>query len=130
MPRLSKPKRPAYRAKKPKAKLSSDYKFYNSKAWRDYSRRFRYTCEICTAEGQHRDITPSSGNRGVVDHIVPVQQGGAKWDKRNHMGMCGHHHDKKRGLDSHGYIVRATDTAAGFIPEDRQEIILKLLTTK
>lgn len=73
------------------------------------------------------DITPSAkGNRGVVDHIVPIQQGGAKWDERNHMGMCGHHHNVKRGLEKHGYCVETTQGTGGLIPMDRNEIIDKL----
>ena len=98
-------------------------------------------CEVCEAIGVATDITPqprgyhispdgtrvSTSNRGVVDHIVPIQQGGSKWDADNHMGMCGEHHDKKRGKESHGYCVEAMQGRGGLIPRDRYEIIEALI---
>ena len=127
MPRLPKPEKPAYRPGKPKRKPSSDYKLYNSKRWRDTSKRTRTICEVCEAEGLITDITTGSHNRGVVDHIVPMQQGGAVWDADNHMGMCGHHHDIKRGKESHGFCVATAQGRDGLVPNDRQDIIDVLL---
>ena len=127
MPSLPKPQKPAYRAPKPKKKASSDYKFYNSQRWRNYSKRYRTTCEVCLSLNHQRDITPSAiGTRGVVDHIVPMQEGGSPWDANNHMGMCGEHHNIKRGLESHGYVVASMQGREGLIPKDRNEIIERL----
>ena len=144
MPKLPKPKKPNYLPDKPKRKPSSDYKTYNGTRWRNMSKRGRLSCgvcEVCQAEGMLTDITPQPrkklidrygnealiGNWGVLDHVVPVKQGGAWWDQRNHMGMCGHHHNVKRGLEKHGYCVETTQGAGGLIPMDRSEIVLKLI---
>ena len=131
MPRLPKPEKPAYRPDKPKPKLSSDqqsdYKMYNSLLWRNYSKRYRSTCEVCEGEGIHTDITSGAGTRGVVDHIVPIQQGGAIWDTDNHMGMCGTHHNAKRGKEAHGFSVATSQGRDGLVPQDRMDIIDVLL---
>jgi 5-methylcytosine-specific restriction endonuclease McrA len=141
MPSLPKTAKPTYLPAKAKAKPSSDYKFYNSQRWRNHSRRYRTTCEVCEREGLQRDITPKSRHSkfagsetttdpsawGVTDHIVQIQKGGAKWDERNHMGLCGDHHNQKRGLEAHGYAVKTTQGVGGLIPEDREDIINKLM---
>lgn len=122
MPRLPKPSKPAYRPKIPKRKPSPDYPFYNSKRWRNYSRRFRLLCEVCEGEGR-------TTAAAVTDHIIPIQQGGAKWDSDNHMGMCHHHHNSKRGYEKRGYVSASQEGRDGLVPQDRQSIIDKLLKT-
>lgn len=130
MPTIPKSKRPSYLPKRVKVLSSSqkaDQSFYNSKAWRNYSIRYRTTCEICLSLGMQVDITSGAiGTRGVVDHIVPMQQGGSPWDEANHMGMCGSHHNTKRGMESQGYCVRTTQGVEGLIPKDREEVIERL----
>lgn len=36
----------------------------------------------------------------VADHIVPIRQGGARFDLRNGQGMCETCHNRKRQLES------------------------------
>ena len=45
-------------------------------------------CVDCLEEGR---TTPSK----IADHIVPWQQGGAKYDLENGQGLCQTHHNRK-----------------------------------
>jgi len=99
---------------------STDYTFYNSRRWRNYSRRFRLLCEVCEGNGLYEPAD-------VTDHIVPMKQGGAKWNELNHMGMCHSHHNRKRGLESHGHCVVTAVGTDGLLPNDREEIVNILL---
>ena len=120
MPTLPKPLTPSYSPKKRRATNESNYKFYNSLTWRNYSKRNRGICKVCEAENHVRASD-------VMDHIVPKKQGGSEWNEENHMGMCKPHHESKRGYESHGYCVKTVERPDGLIPADRQEIITKLL---
>ena len=119
MPSRPKATRPSYLPEAPKKPLSPHYALYNSKRWRRYSRRFRTTCAVCDAEG--RTVAAA-----VVDHVVPLSQGGAVWDERNHMGMCHRHHNSKRGYEKRGYCVATQEAADGLCPLDGAEILDKL----
>lgn len=55
----------------------------------------------------------------VVDHIVPISQGGARLDDDNFMSMCHKCHNKKRGHES-----------AGFIPDNKLTLSNERLPTK
>ena len=105
---------------------TSNYKLYNSQRWRNYSRRYRTICEVSQSEGLLIGITAGDPDKGVVDHIVPINKGGSIWDAANHMGMCQRYHNKKRGLETHGYVVQTTQGEGGLVPLDRNEIIDKL----
>lgn len=65
-------------------------KDYNTKAWREYSLDLRITSGKC-AKSQ-REYLPQYL---VVDHIIPVNEGGSFWDKRNHQVISVFHHSKK-----------------------------------
>ena len=121
MPSLPKPKRISYRPPPPERKLSTDYAFYNSQRWRNHSKRSRLTCEVCEANGLYTQAD-------VLDHIVPMRNhDGARWDQRNHMGMCHPHHNQKRGMETHGHCVETAQGIDGLVPYDRQEVIRALL---
>jgi len=64
---------------------------YNTAAWRKYSRRFRDAARVCVG------FMTCGGGAEVVDHIIPVEQGGAFWDEANHQAMCNGCHNRKRG---------------------------------
>jgi len=79
-------------------RLQDDSKFYNSYAWRKYRKIYLEShpvCVMCEAEGI---VTPAN----VVDHIVPIRQGGDKFDEKNLQALCRRHHDVKSGRDRHG----------------------------
>ena len=64
---------------------------------------------------------------GVTDHIVPISEGGAMWDERNHMAMCQFHHNQKRGHEAHGLRIGLSNGLNGLIPSDRLEVVRMLL---
>lgn len=70
--------------------------FYNSTKWR--KNRGRYIkknplCVICQKIG----ITQPGH---VVDHIIPINDGGAKYKWDNLQTMCHPHHNQKSGRES------------------------------
>lgn len=70
--------------------------FYKSKAWRDYRKFYLMNhplCVMCEAKGLSVEAT-------VVDHVIPITQGGSVWDCRNHQGLCKHHNAVKTALDN------------------------------
>ena len=83
-----------------------------------------YGCEVC----YHDDTMSSVVERaGVTDHIVPISEGGAMWDERNHMAMCQFHHNQKRGHESQGLRIGLCNGLNGLIPSDRLEVVRMLL---
>lgn len=52
----------------------------------------------------------------LTDHIIPIGQGGAQWDRRNWQPMCKKHHDRKRGREAHGHVEEYVETEHGRIP--------------
>jgi 5-methylcytosine-specific restriction enzyme A len=67
---------------------------YDSR-WARYSRRYLRAhplCVACTADGLIAQAT-------AVDHIVPIRQGGAMWDPRNHQALCHDCHTRKTGRE-------------------------------
>lgn len=69
--------------------------FYNTPTWR----RFRLVyiaihplCRLCETNGR---ITRAT----VVDHITPINQGGAKFDERNLQPLCASCHNAKSAGD-------------------------------
>lgn len=102
MPTMPKNKRRSYLPAKEPKKPTSDQSFYNSARWRKTSiqhREAKPLCQVCLLGDEH--ICTAD----VVDHIVPIEQGGSKFDSKNHMGMCHRHHNRKRGLESRTPIL-------------------------
>lgn len=66
-------------------------KFYGSQKWRDlrnwYIRQFPI-CVECGADAQ------------MVDHIVPIKQGGPRFSQENLQSMCNSCHAQKRQRES------------------------------
>lgn len=71
--------------------------FYNSQAWRTYRRAFLYEhglCVVCEDAGIFEVAT-------VVDHIIPINEGGHKWERSNLQPLCHSCHAKKSGREAH-----------------------------
>ena len=71
--------------------------FYRSTAWRKLRAeqlRRQPLCERCLAQGRH---IPAR----VVDHIRPVNQGGAQLDLENLQSLCAACHNRKSGAERH-----------------------------
>ncbi|MEL6968829.1 MAG: hypothetical protein AAFZ63_22590 [Bacteroidota bacterium] len=126
MPKLSRDRSRSYvMATKSEKKVNAtgDQKFYNSWKWRQRSIRNRQLnplCEVAEAAEETREAD-------VTDHLIPISEGGARWDDRNLMSMSHHYHHKKRGIESHGLNVKTISTDGGLIPADRRDIINILL---
>jgi hypothetical protein len=77
-------------------------KGYDSR-WRRYSESFRKRhpfCAFCMQENRMTLVV--FGRTGVLDHKIPVTDGGAFWDENNHHPLCnGHHGGLKRLLENY-----------------------------
>ena len=61
-----------------------NYKLYTSMQWRKTSHAYRAQhpiCELCEKEGR---ITAAV----MVDHIIPIRDGGKVWDFSNLQALC------------------------------------------
>lgn len=79
--------------------VSSNSNFYNSRTWRKFRATFlekNPLCVECEAEGV---VTVAN----VVDHIIPINAGGAELDESNMQSLCITHHNKKSARESKGY---------------------------
>ncbi|MDR9443207.1 MAG: HNH endonuclease signature motif containing protein [Schleiferiaceae bacterium] len=90
-------RRPWVPQRKPQSgRLRSDYKLYNSRAWRRTSHAFLSAhplCIVCKKEGK---TMPAD----VTDHITPIREGGAVWSWENLQPLCHRHHNQKSGHES------------------------------
>ena len=72
---------PKYQKKKNKKRWSrnDDHAFYNSAAWRKFSKAYKVDNPFCVECGKLAEVT---------DHIVPINDGGGKWDWDNLQSLC------------------------------------------
>ena len=103
MPTFPKAKRSNYLPKrKPFGRRKNPNKqIYNSKRWRDFRTVYIQAnpfCEECLKKDIYTDAT---GKRGVVDHIDPINNGGAVFDKANVQTLCNSCHNKKSAREAH-----------------------------
>lgn len=85
-------------------RMVDNSKVYNSTAWRNARQAYLSNltnafCVKCMELGRHEVAT-------VVDHIVPITQGGAIWDTNNWQPLCTVHHNQKSGKESHSHFNR------------------------
>ena len=72
-------------------KRNKNEKFYNSKAWRNLRANYiqrNPICVMCKAQGK---LTPGDH----IDHIRPIEQGGAALDESNLQTLCISCHARK-----------------------------------
>lgn len=62
-------------------KNQEDLKFYNTQAWRKLSLAYKMKHPVCEVD----ECTQSSY---YTDHIVPVADGGDKWNTDNFQALC------------------------------------------
>ena len=77
--------------------LYPNTKFYQSTAWRKLRNLKLEQCPF-GEESQRRVITTLAQ---VVDHIIPINRGGAKLDMANLQSLCHPCHNRKSGIESH-----------------------------
>lgn len=98
---------------KRKAKRSSDQARPSARQ-RGYDRRWEeYRANYLA---QNPDCQQCGDPATVVDHIVPVEQGGSFWDPRNHQPMCKRCHDAKSATENGGFGNRRADAFSPAIP--------------
>lgn len=96
--------------------------------WTVSSRLYRQVnplCAICEAQGLLSDATPGA-RKGVVDHIIRVNAGGAMYDNRNMMTICRSHHDAKSRLEGKGWTCDMIGTYGSLVPANRSKVIADL----
>lgn len=72
-----------------------NYSFYASTRWRNFTKKYRRLnplCIHCLKEGK-------TTMTEVVDHRIPIRQGGDKWNSDNLQGLCHYHHNRKSATD-------------------------------
>jgi len=95
MPTFPEPQRKRW-ITKPKAKAWTQSTFYNSRRWRSVRKNYIGgcpLCEICKKKGRVVE-----GN--VVDHIIPISQGGDEWNTNNFQTLCTSCHNSKSSKES------------------------------
>lgn len=123
MPSLPKPKK-----KQVHRKPTSDQGFYSSAVWRK-ARKLKLLvspiCEVHGAKGQYVDCTSNS----PIDHIVPIDQGGARIDPNNLMTLCKACHERKSALELHrGLLVETRNDFGELIPiEGGREMVIRII---
>jgi len=125
MPKVSKVKRMPWQAKRtPHAgRRSNNYPFYNSTTWRKLSRLHREQyplCQVCQAAGR---VAASQ----VIDHIVPIKDGGARLNEANLLALCKHCHDRKSAIEAHGPLFTADSLG---LPKLTKDEVIKVLCDK
>ena len=67
------------------------HKIYNTARWqklRNYKKKRNPLCEECLRQGR---LTPAT----LVDHIIPIEEGGPAFDLENLQSLCSACHNKK-----------------------------------
>lgn len=81
-----------------KRRTKGNQQFYNSKEWRATRKYFIVDNPLCV-ECERNGLTVAAD---VVDHITPINEGGARFDFENLQSLCHRHHNKKSGKEAHG----------------------------
>lgn len=85
---------PKPKKRKPQAwGRKQDQKIYQSSRWR--KERLYYLAEnpICKHPGCDRSAT-------IIDHVIPIREGGKVWKESNWQGLCRRHHNSKTAHES------------------------------
>lgn len=77
----------------------SDRRYYTSR-WVKHSKRIRAQVSKCQVSGEVLSMS-----KLVVDHIIPVTEGGAFWDSRNHQVISIVEHNKKTARERSGSTI-------------------------
>lgn len=105
-----------FKLKKKKAKPDVEYTgafdsaaFYNSWKWRKLAKRHRRDNPLC-AESARQNVVEAGQ---VVDHIIAIVHGGAKYDPRNFQTLSRSQHGIKTKAESAGPIYKHTTNEDG-----------------
>ena len=106
--------------RKQQARTEKNYSFYNSKLWRKTSKLYRMDNPLCEVAAFFGEVLEAD----VVDHLIPINELGAKLDERNLMAMSHKYHNKKSGMEAHKNILIEYETIPGVgrVPTNRENI--------
>lgn len=82
---------------------NSNSGFYNSWSWRKFAKIFKVNNPLCVECLKKELAVPVY----VVDHIVPINNGGEKLSDDNCQSLCESCHNRKSGNESRGYGVKS-----------------------
>lgn len=101
--------------------------FYNSQQWRKTAKQYRQLNPLCEVSKHFKETVAAQ----MVDHLIPINQGGAKYDPRNLMSMCHKLHNKKSGKEKNKpNLIEYIDTEDGKIPRNKADIFKVFETLK
>ena len=93
---------------------------YQTRRWKFERKQYMKSHPICE---KCRKIGTASEAK-VLDHIIPMRQNGAIWDRRNFMALCTECHNIKRGKEKAGKIHKGKNNGQGeLIPVDRWQVV-------
>jgi 5-methylcytosine-specific restriction enzyme A len=98
MPKIPKRVLQPWRKEEVKRKPTQSNGFYQSKLWRATRKRYieiNPLCRFCEEKGIIKEAE-------VVDHIQPIEQGGAKLDISNLQPLCHSCHNRKSNAERFG----------------------------
>lgn len=99
MPTIPKPKRKSYLPKREVQgrRRHANTGFYQSPRWRRVRHGYLAEHPLCVECEKQGRVTAAR----VVDHIVPINEGGAWYDYNNLQGLCDKCHNRKSGREAH-----------------------------
>jgi len=97
MPLMPKAKRPRWISPpKPfEGRGMDNSAFYNSRAWRRFRAGYLMENPLCHECQKMKLVVPAT----VADHIIPIADGGERWDPANIQALCASHHNSKSGRE-------------------------------
>lgn len=93
---MAKVERPWVKQYTPHERSVDNSKFYNSRVWRKTRALWLEKQPMC----KHCERNGLTTAANVVDHILPISQGGDKLNDRNFQSLCKKCHDKKSASES------------------------------
>lgn len=84
-------------AKKKSEPWGANQNFYKKANWkrlRQMQLNQEPLCRECKKQGKVKEAT-------VVDHIIPIEEGGPRYDMLNLQSLCESHHNQKSAKEGH-----------------------------
>lgn len=97
MPTIPQAKRPVWQGeRKPFDRMKEkNQSFYNGTAWRRLSKAYKMKHPLCV---NHKTC---KGTVYIVDHVKPINEGGAMYDEGNLQSLCKQCNAKKTGKQAY-----------------------------